>query len=83
MNALETLKYKKFKDMSEVEFCIIEHSKKYPTISEVAAAELTAMQARIEKLELLLLKCKDAVEYTAEFDKEDMETYQEIIKALK
>ena len=49
-HALESLKWKKYKDMSNIEFCIIEYSKKYPALAEKAAAELSAMQARIEKL---------------------------------
>jgi hypothetical protein len=97
MSAIEQIVNKPIKEMTAIEYLIYEKyiqwnqngRPKDPRNDKAghdaiqAAAELTAMQARIEKLELLLLKCKDAVEYTAEFDKEDMETYQEIIKALK
>ncbi len=60
MSALETLKSKKYKDRLEVEFCIIEYSKNNPRVSEKAATEVTAMQARIDALET-----ENAVMYAA------------------
>lgn len=49
--ALERLKWKKYRDMSNTELCIIEYSKKNPACSAKAAADLAAMQARIKALE--------------------------------
>ena len=85
MSAISDIREKEFSTWTPEQNCFVEiwETNGLEDLAEKAATNYAAMQARIDTLEKLLLKCKDSVEYTAEFDKEDMQTYQEIIKALK